>query len=61
MTAKHSEELILLRESMEAAHQAELQQDQVYFMCLQNEDILSHGMLHNITSIHSLFVLYIII
>lgn len=32
LTAKHKEDLNQLRESMEAAHQVELQQAQVYFM-----------------------------
>lgn len=60
LTVKHSEELsqlktelsLELRESMEAAHQAELQQAQVYCIYTTAQcNILSHSMLHNNTSV----------
>lgn len=34
LTAKHDDELVRLRESMEAAHQAELEQAQVDCLCV---------------------------
>lgn len=34
LTAKHDDELVRLRESMEAAHQAELEQAQVDCVCV---------------------------
>lgn len=62
LTAKHIEELsqlrtevsLELRESMEAAHQAELQQVQVHYIYMRTKaqcNIVRHNMLHDKSSV----------
>lgn len=48
LTAKHNEDLNQLRESMEAAHQAELQQALVYYICLCGHLQPRHAAIHEL-------------